>query len=265
MKSRVGYFGDSFVDDKFNWDTICASMNPENLWTNVLAKRLNIPYLNHAHAGTGLDHILTRLQFELLNNNIGSDDLIILGLTSWDRKWLVRDQPEVSHIINLQYDHFWQHFLGATPPKERPKLKKQMEIAWEYYVHSWNNTLSYIEHSAFHSHLIWLRDNFNLSLIVIPTFEPLIVHGKEYCPDPNKGHYEVTGFLNNASLNEFAGDYEKRRDHYVWNVWGKNGIDRRANHLSLENHDILADKIYNTLMHNDPLDLEENFIKDIYK
>ena len=264
MKNRIVYFGDSFVADKFYYDNLLENIKPDDLWTNQLAKKLNVPSLNLARAGTGMDNILTNLQFELFKKNISSDDLIVLGLTSWDRKWLIRDYPEASHLSNLEIASFRDWVLKNQPANMRPQISMQMKIAYDYYIHSWNNPLSYVENCAFNSHLIWLRDKFDLSIITLPTFEYTIQNGKEYIPDPNEGYYEVTGFLNNSSLKEFSGDYEKVRDHYLFNIWG-NGTDKRANHLSTQNHNILADKLYRTIAHNEPLDLEKDFIKDIYK
>lgn len=265
MKNRIVYFGDSFVDDNFNHDSLLPDITPSDLWTAQLADRLNLPYFNYAEAGVGMDYILTRLQWELVNKKVTADDLIIIGLTSWDRKWIVRDYPQASHLLNLEYNSFWRYILNQNPPEKRPQIEKQLSIAKDYYTHSWNQPLSFTEHSAFNSHLIWLRNKHNLSLITIPTFQPIILTGEEYLPDPNEGYYNVTGYLNNSSLKEFGGDEAwKVRDRYIDDVWGR-GMDIRPNHLSKVNHNILVDKLYDTITNNVPLNLEEDFISDIYK
>jgi hypothetical protein len=43
------------------------------------------------------------------------------------------------------------------------------------------------------------------------------------------------------------------------------GIDVRHNHMCLSNHTILANKLYNQIVNNQPLDLTFGFIKDILK
>lgn len=266
MKNRIVYFGDSFVDDTFNCDNLLPDITPSDLWTAQLADRLNLPYFNYAEAGVGMDYMLTRLQWELIHKNVTADDLIIIGLTSWDRKWIVRDYPQASHLMNLKYKSFWRYILNQNPPNKRPQIEKQLSIATDYYTHSWNQPLSFTEHSAFYSHLIWLRNKHNLSLITIPTFQPIILTGEEYLPDPNEGYYNVTGYLNNSSLKEFGARDEawKVRDRYIDDVWGR-GMDIRPNHLSKVNHNILVDKLYDTITNNVPLNLEEDFISDIYK
>lgn len=266
MKNRIVYFGDSFVDDTFNYDNLLPDSTPSDLWTAQLANKLNLPHLNYAEAGVGMDYILTRLQWELINKNVTADDLIIIGLTSWDRKWIVRDYPQASHLMNLEYKSFWRYVLNQNPPEKRPQIEKQLSIATDYYTHSWNQPLSFTEHSAFNSHLIWLRDKHDLSLITIPTFQPVILTGEEYLPDPNEGYYNVTGYLNISSLKEFGGDEDQAwhvRNRYIEKVWGK-GMDMRPNHLSKVNHNILVDKLYSTIKHKTPLNLSEGFVENIY-
>jgi len=265
MKNRVVYYGDSFISDKARPEKLQFSF--EKAWPAMLAEKLGREVENLGRDGVGFDYITSQFTYNAIDGVISSDDLIIMGSSSWDRKWMVTDHPGASHLINLSYDSFRKSIISNSLSKDRPAIAKQMEIASEYYVHGWNQTLVYVEQIALLNHIRAFAKQFNLNVLIIPTFE-------HYTKDSNYNNfvdycvnYQVSGFLNISSMNEFYGDnlqaqYKTRQDYFT-NRWGY-GFDIRPNHLSVENHRIMTNKLYDTITNKVPLNLEEGFVKDIY-
>jgi hypothetical protein len=203
-----------------------------------------------------------------IDGTLDTDDLIVIGTSAWDRKWMVRDHPGASHLLNLSYPTFRTSIAGDCEPKDRPAIMKQIEIASDYFIHGWNQSLTYIEQIAHLNHIRAIAKDFRLNVLILPTFQHNVIDKALRAYINYNTNYQVSGFLNQSSLCEFAGSdddmrYANRQNHFL-KKWAT-GFDVRPNHLSVENHHILTDKLYDTITNNVPLNLEEDFISDIYK
>lgn len=266
MKNRIVYYGDSFISDKARNEKLQFPLSES--WPAMLAEKLNLESKNFGRDGVGFDHIVTQFTYNAIEGDISSDDIIVIGTSSWDRKWMVREHPGASHLINLSYDSFRNAIRNDCHPKDRPAVHNQMKIAAEYYVHSWNKSLVYVEQISLLNHVRALSDQLNLTVLILPTFEYYVRNPTFHKFVNYNVNYEVTGWLNLSSLNEFTGSnfdekYENR--HKFFHERWATGFDIRPNHLSIENHHILTNKLYDTITNKVPLNLEEGFVEDIYK
>lgn len=266
MKNRVVYYGDSFISDKASPEMLQFPL--EEAWPKLLADKLGLEGVNCSRDGVGFDYIVTQFTYMAIDDEINSDDLIILGTSSWDRKWMVRDHPGASHLVNLTYDTFKSCILKDCHPSERPAITKQMEIAADYYIHSWNGPAAFVEQIAYLNHIRSISKELNLDVLILPTFEHYLIDSSYNQFVSHNTNYQVSGFLNRTSMNEFAGsDLDERyalREKFFNTEWNA-GYDIRPNHFSVENHHILVDKLCDTITNNTPLNLSEGFVEDIYK
>ena len=267
MKNRIVFIGDSFLSDKFSLNKIPCDKT--QLWHYRLAQHLDMEYVNLAEDGVGNDWIVTQLAFSANQGEVRKDDLVVLGLSHFDRRWIVRNFAGASHLANLSLKNFQSSVLDSVPPQDRFVTKKQLQTGADYFQYCVNPALNVVEQGALITYAHYLKDLFGFKLLVLPTF--LIEPKEEYkalIPEFNTC-YEVKGFLNHSSICEFGPPeltIDQRvpiRNHWFLKMW-QGGFDKRPNHLSDINHDILLDKMINTITNNAPLHLEDDFVGNLY-
>jgi hypothetical protein len=291
MKNKIILHGDSFMSlhaaerKKHGMQKLQFSL--DQMWQSQLADKLGYQLdRGAARDGVGNDFIVTQLLELITFGEYDKDDIHVVGTSAWDRKWLVSSHPGTSHLVNLGLKSFRKGMLEEVTSKQKPILTKQMEIAYDWKVHNDydDSPLIYTEQCALQAMINHLRQYHNIKILVIPAFEPhwLRMHRIEQnqekkailakliaaIPNPNAGSsWDVDGCLNEVSFGEFEGNTEEERqdirEKYFREIWGT-GSDARPCHLSLENHSILADKLYQTIINNTQLDLNNGFVKDIY-
>lgn len=226
--SKMWIFGDSYGTHLAN--------NKEKItpwfWAYNLGKRLGCKeYKNLSQWGVGNEFIYHEI--ELHSSEISSEDYVIVISSSISREWLIEEEPTLS---NFYVDNLHQ------------QVTRDQYNAIVMYV---NNLQFYRKKQLNFIKMLgsihYLTDKFNWNLIVIPGFE------NEGFPVSHK--YTVKGSLFDVCYNEFE---SKKDTEWFYNEFS-NTIDRRAGHLTKNNHKILEDKLYNTFTKNNILDLTTEF------
>lgn len=222
--SKLWIFGDSYgvqLNRSIDW-----------FWADQLAAKLECSYLiNRCVLGAANDFTQYRIMRE--EENISSEDYVVVISTCIDRKWFFKEAPYAGN--------FFCNNLEDLVGKESAKAVEQ------YVLHLMNPETVYIN---FHQFLGWIHYKTDLkdwNLIVIPGFEE-----KGY---PISHRYNVTGSLFDVCNSEFSSNDDQLwyyRDHC-------RGRDQRSGHLIRDNHDILAKKIYKTFKNSCQLDLTSEF------
>jgi hypothetical protein len=222
MTSRLWIFGDSYGQ---------SLVDHNRLWTNQLSKKLNYELKNMSLVGCSQDYICQMVADHL--HHIKSEDQLIIVLTSSIRFWFFEDYPMLTHP-----------YLGNLQEKVGKDRKETVEL---YFKHVQRNRLDSL-HCA-------MRLTFLSHLAVIARWkQPLIVFA--YNEEVNCQSILPNLIFSNGNLTDNVSQAEcaTTTQYGVFQ-----GVDPRYNHMCLRNHDVLSEKIYNTVMNNHPLDLTTGF------
>jgi hypothetical protein len=225
---KLWVFGDSYSTN-FNPDDPRMWFY-EDSWITLVQKSLNIDIVeNKAYAGVSNDYIFQKLaqSHHLFNDG----DYVIIQLTHAGRKWFFKDDPSQSNIVSIDPSQYEKHIAEAI----------------SYYMrYLQNDNLDDIQFTAYTYAIENVVQSYpKVNFIVIPGFTEIP---------------EVKGNLTgNVCTGEFKGMSGPKfyEDHGF--------IDPRLNHMSHDNHPILADKVLDYFKNGTPLDLTTNFVKNIYK
>lgn len=229
--SELYIIGDSFAVMKQE------NINP-NVWPILLSQRLGYNLSNTSCAGVSQDWLLNQLH--QIRKQITPDDQLIITLSDCNRFWFFEDFPDVAEPRATE--------LGEIIGKDRAK-------AAEYYFrYIQRNSLS-INHQISRLGLIaHLTSLYNWKPPII------LLSFQEYVPEqelfPNLIFSKGTLIYNVSNKELQSGN----NDHFFFK-----GIDVRHNHMCLSNHTILADKLYNQIVNNQPLDLTFGFLTGLLK
>lgn len=221
----IWIFGDSYshYDPKI--------MSPL-VWTSLLSKKLNCPVFNSSLPGVSQDWIMD--QIEKNKDEITEKSQIIIVLTDISRFWFFENNPDFSNI-NIMNLHWLippdavEAIKGYTTVIQRPAL----DYIMLRHRLGWLNNLCSVKN--------WKK--------------PLIINGFAQSIE-NKDEYKNIIF----SIGNLTNDVSNLE---IKNDFIKGVVDPRSNHLCLSNHNILVEKISNTLLYDEPLDLKNGFIKQI--
>lgn len=233
--SKLWILGDSYgahvyTDEKFKtpW-----------FWAQQICEKLGCDhYYNFCQPG-----IANEFTQQVLNNSIekiSSDDYVILISTQPQRQWFFDKYPHMANYYNL-------NFL-ETVGREKANAVRQYAMYLESdrrIINSFNQFLGWVH---------YFTDKHNLNLIVVPGFE------SSEGGFPISHLYNVKGSLLDVSNNEFSSHDD---DNWFRNQFCGDGFDWRAGHLLKDNHYILADKIYNTFINKEELNLNDGFKKKV--
>jgi len=236
-------FGDSFAaNDSFK--TLNGVVRHDRWWEQ-LAKKLNLNIKNCARSGTSIDY--TSLMFHKNFKKLKRNDVIVLALTDTQRQWLNKDMPTCTtfqmyeRLKNLDKisDEIFNHALYHFTEVLNSEVERTSAV-------NFINSVSYLTLKK------------GVKFIILPCFN----HGHDAMVErentilgnnviyPKKGHCLWT-----ISVSEFKGKEKKLP---------KKVIDHRFNHLSPDNHTILANKLYDSLR-TGTLDLSpKDFLIDIF-
>ena len=174
-------------------------------------------------------------QFIDNSSNINPEtDTIIFITTQINRQWFFPDNEGVGNI-----------HMG---PLDDYVTKDQSKAINLYNKHLTDNPQNSIRFQWLLYGLNFLKEQNNLNLLILPGFE-------------NEGFFlnnniAIKGSLLDPCINEVKG-----KNMQSWLNWkGKiNGKDPREGHISECNHLILSQKLYQTIKHNQVLDLTTGF------
>jgi len=206
-----------------------STVSPENLgyntWPELVAKELQVDqYINHADHGVSNDYIFYQLTSHAANMQAG--DYVIIQLTNKNRQWFFENQH---HLANF-------HILDF----EKQVTNDQEHAVKEYIKHLQNDSLDDIRYTQLILSLMYISNSArHLRILILPGFT------------------EIDGI--NGTLMEVC-DKEFKSVSIV-NKWYKEQgyIDSRINHMSKNNHAILAEKIISFFKTGKTIDLKTGF------
>jgi hypothetical protein len=236
--NKLWVFGDSFAQHK------CGKYEPDTdyswVYQNHIIEGLGFEHspeeYNFGKGGSSLDYTYTMVweQWE----NIAPGDIVLIMATNYHRAWLFRDLPGISTLWNLDVN-------------DRHKFKTLPKIARTYF----NNYFKYShvennQHAKYQNFLFALSElqrQKQATVIVLPCFK----YNKGIIP--NNIIKGVRGTLSDISQSEWMNIKEDNS-----NV----SIDRRMNHLTRQNHKVLAKKILYSIERGTDIDLEKGFYRE---
>jgi hypothetical protein len=221
--STLWLYGDSFTEPSgLDYD--------HDLWWEQLADKLGVTkVVNQARSGLPNSFIALKLGEDL--PKIKPDDHVFLQLTDQDRVWLFEKEPRLSNFRNLS-------------EKDNHLTKAQQKALKEYTVHFFNPTQNQV-----------IRELTKFFALGATRANTRVLDAFDFMAG-------VDGTLVEVSINEYVGDTVAERQRNMDKDWRLGEGEKRPNHLSPNNHAILADKVYNWFTKsNYMLDLTTDFEK----
>lgn len=204
-----------------------AKDSTANPWTLQLAKRLNVESsMNFALPGVGNDYIFYRLSEHI--NQTEEGDYIIIQTTNRSRQWFFED-PVLSNY--------------AIRDIAKYITKDQDQALKEYITHLQNDTIDemrFVQFSLALERISQLAEHARI--LILPGFH---------------NAFGVNGTLIQICDEEFV-NLDAIPPYYEAN----DGKDPRINHMSLVNHAILTDKVFDFFTNGTSINLTSDFEKN---
>ena len=239
-------------------------------WSEIIAKKLKAEFKNYSQAGAGMDFMLHQFLANL--QNIKKGDYVFVVLTHYDRRWAVQRLPYASNLGSLKFDTFKRSLLNGQDKKYHGELYAQMEAAYNYWLYCRSEELEIITYMSYMQMFRHTCDTLGYNLFFIPALVPVqpILKNEERDPiTENFNPFKIDGSLHVVSISEFIGetwDSKMELRNYNFNPNynpGWCGVDPRIGHMSIVNHEIFADKLYNSIINNIDLNLNVGFEEQI--
>lgn len=193
-------------------------------WPSLLANKLGVStYSEIALAGVSNDWIFYMLTSNF--NKMSSGDWVVVQTTQMHRQWFFEDLPDIAN--------YWIKDFEKYVSTDRAKAVNM------YVEHLQQDRIDHVRWVQFSLALERLTQLVDVNMLILPGFNP--VNG-------------VSGTLDDVSAGEFV-DRNFRQTYFDNN----NGKDPRHNHLSPENHRVLADKVFNFFKKHELVDLKSGF------
>jgi hypothetical protein len=218
-------FGDSFSLPRYHINQGKDIDYP--LWLEIIGSNLNEEkYFNAAEWGVSNEYILDSFQQQY--SNISKDDYVIVQLTSSYRQWFFPDKPDLGNYYINNIDRYISN--------------DEYNAVKHYISYLRNEQVDQIRYKSIEYCLKYIAIKSSFKMLILPGFDPVD---------------DINGTLLNVCDSEFV-DKQARDTWYK-----KHGSDPRANHMSPDNHIVLADKISNYFRHGIIPDLSQGFAKGI--
>lgn len=226
--SRLYIFGDSFA----------APYDNPQTWTEQLAQQLGLDIVNHARSGTSQDYAWAVLQHYI--PEFTPEDRVVIVLTHPSRRWYFQNKPQLSNINIIDLD---QH------------LTRDESRAVELYIkHIQRPQTDTLDVSLRLGWLSWQIHQRGLAQpVIIKAFEQDIID-----PLSVESMLVAEGSLYDVDLAEFAPGITADQVNGFWL-----GHDARYNHLCLTNHQIMADKLAESIRTGVAADLTRGFRRQL--
>lgn len=237
-------FGDSYAEIK---DPIKGQHleHSHSRWTDILADRLDLEHKNYGLGGSALEY--SSCKFNALYPEMQKNDVLVLCITDIARKWIMKDSPTSANMRMIE--RLKEHDIIT---------ENDYDSFINYFGNILNLDIERVHCCNFLNALSFLTLKKNMKLVLLPCFEHSfhIHEEKTLVLSKHVKYPKKSQALWKISVNEFKGR-EKKLPLKV--------IDHRLNHLSAENHEILAELIYDCLTNDSDLDLNpEKFKKDLF-
>ena len=216
-------YGDSFaVDWKLDWS-----------WQRQLAGNLTVDRVVN-QASSGCSNEWTMLKF--LEDDHQPGDVVLMFLTEPSRRLFWPEHPYYSNISSI---------MNTTDADElRKKEPDKVQAALDYWTHLHNYQLDEL-----YTHMM-------TDMIRVKSIEREVTIRVLPCFIFNIQWTDLVPCYGTMTETVCDGEFARVEDMPKW--YGQS-IDTRANHMTLANHSVLAEKIYNSLRSGDPIDLEQGF------
>lgn len=245
----------------------CPNEATQKSWQFTLLKKLGISHDKIeplSQNGSCIDYIQYCLEY-FIDKKLDylKDSLIIVGVPDPNRIWF-SEYPSISHIANLSSPMFRQSFIAYAKAhgSDFVKLENQMKAAYDFAMHGcFPEKLAFLKAKSFITYIKYIKQKYDLKIYVLPISDSEDSIGIQF------NDFKTKGCLAEVQAMEMAGANSKKRkklNAYLlspMSPWV--GSDGRINHMMLENHDILAEKLYHSITTGEDLDLTTGFITNV--
>lgn len=235
----VYVFGDSFTE---------LYSDLKNQYIQIIANEFKTNVQGFGLSASSIEY--TYYKFNNIRNEIKEKDIIIVGLTSYNRRWFFKYYPgNLVKIYNSGVFEEYKEWLNS--PNNNPKEIEALEL----YSHVLNNkNLQEYYLLNFLYNLNYVTKIKNLYTIVFLNLYDIYMLIKDKLDFPHIRF--AKNMMLDISLNELTKEYVSNYDQSIY--------DLRINHISKSNHLILAEKVIENIKSNQPIDcnvgFEKNFI-----
>lgn len=235
--SRLFVIGDSFASSPPKGDNTMT-------WPRLVNEKLKnhigqeSQLINNSLIGSSQDWLWTHLQI-WLNYEMTADDHLIICLTHPSRVWFLDRLPEMTNANIIDLDRW---------------VTKEEAKAIELYIRyiqrpmidlmNVNNRLAYVAYQV-------QRRKLRKPLI-IKCFDQDLDQGMDF----EELKIAKGSLMSDVQYHEFH-DPESEVSNRYWH-----GVDARYNHLCLRNHEVLAEKVFQSLVTDQELDLTQGFYRN---
>lgn len=294
---RLHVFGDSFAATKDflwgtegNFNTIQITTDPSwrdwdhskpQDYKEIIAEEMNAlivsdsPYT--AVMGASDEWIIKC--FKAYHAHISTDDIVLIIPTDPLREYLITMVPLIGSTVNLKEENFYKQTLNQVPAQHVPYVEKQIAAALHYhdYIACDTKKIEALVNQYYARIALFQKmlDRIGCRYLIIPgqadiKYSDTFPHNGnleladdvEWDTDEmglniHNRHVRVKGSLKRVGIGELE---DRSQYQFVMNdpkYWC--GADKRRNHLSKVNHQILADKIIDSLNTGADLDLSTGF------
>lgn len=223
MSRTLWIYGDSFaVDWRVDWG-----------WQRQVSALMDVTrVVNQACAGASNEW--SAMQFRDDRQQPG--DVVIFFTTENSRQWFFKDRPHLSNLASITDTPDARELQKAEPAKYRAIM--------EYWLYLQRDDVDQLRMEHMIDSIRVKQIENELHLLLIPSFNSSMMWTDLI---PVKGNMTFS-----VCDREFVNEQEMVK-------WYNQSIDTRANHMTLENHTVLARKIVRSLDEGVLLDLEEGF------
>ena len=225
MTRTLWIYGDSFaVDWKVDW-----------CWQRQLAGYLRIDrVVNQACAGSSNEW--SAMQFRDDKQQPG--DIVIFFTTEQSRQWFFKDRPHLSNLASITDTQDAKALEKAEPEKYKAIM--------DYWLYLQRDDVDQLRMEHMIDSIRVKQIENELHLLLIPSF------------DSNMMWTDLIPVIGNMTFSicdrEFVNEQEML-------LWYNQSIDTRANHMTLANHSIFAEKIVQSISNKKELNLDTGFEK----
>ena len=248
--SKLHVFGDSWATPPTK--ELVDDPNCPTPWMFLLFDKLGCEAIkSYAANGTSMDWVMHQF-FEHGQDDIQKGDCIVWIVTHPSRRWLLEDHPELSNIW-MNYDT-----CDAISPQERKAL-----IQYRRYLNNKKSVNTHLKAmSIAMSHVAMSK---GAKIIQVPGFV-------RTSPDAKAPTHEMlfNPFVKVTGALEVVGSYNFPKEYEIWernkmqvDMVTETQIDNRFNHMSWDNHEIFANKLYESFVNRKDLDVDNGFSSDV--
>lgn len=233
--SKLWAFGDSalwernFLTDEYAHET----------WINIVADELNLELENHALGGTSIEWVFYTYHRAL--ENIKKGDVVILALTSINRRWVVSRDPAFTQpalLEDLPFSKQVVEFKGYT---------QEEMTAFDYLLNNVNAELMQIQLELFIDAVAAHQKEKEFTVITMPSTTIT----------------EKCDISRPTFINCYGNFYAIAKREVTPETHPRVIPDPRVNHIVGANHLILAKKYIEAIRYGGTIDLNNGFVENI--